>query len=79
MIPLYGFVQGDTLGLLMLADPNMTLRQLSEQLRAAARLRVDPGERVRVMVRGVELDLERSVSEVGLAPLERFDVRRCED
>jgi hypothetical protein len=78
MIPLYGFLEGDTLGLLMLADPNMTLRQLAQQLRAAARLRADPGARLRVLLRGVELDLERSVADAGLMPLERFDVRGAE-
>ena len=75
MIPLYGFLQGDTLGLLMLAHPDMTLRQLAQQLRAAARLRADPGENVRVLLRGVERDLDLTIAQVGLNALERFDVR----
>jgi hypothetical protein len=79
VIPLYGFLEGDTLGLLMLADPDMTLRQLAQQLRAAARLRADPGPRLRVLFRGVELDLDRTVRDAGLSPLERFDVRRSEN
>jgi hypothetical protein len=33
---------------------------------------------LRVLFRGVELDLERTVREAGLTPLERFDVRRSE-
>jgi hypothetical protein len=79
MIPLYGFLQGDTLGLLMLAHPDMTLAQLAQQLRAAARLRADPGPRLRVLLRGVPRDPELTVGQAGLTPLERFDVRAVED
>jgi hypothetical protein len=75
MIPLYGFLEGDTLGLLILAQPDMTLEQLARQLKAAARLRADPGEQVRVLLRGVERNLSLTVAQVGLGPLERFDVR----
>jgi hypothetical protein len=75
VIPLYGFLEGDTLGLLMLADADMTLAQLAAQLRAAARLRADPGEQIRLLYRGVERDLEQTVHEAGLTALERFDVR----
>lgn len=76
MIPLYGFIEGDTLGLLMLAQPDTTLAQLAEQLRSAARLRVDPGPHVCVVVDGVELDPDMSVAEANLTALQRFDVRR---
>jgi hypothetical protein len=76
MIPLYGFLEGDTLGLLMLAHANMTLAELALQLRAAARLRADPGERVDVVFRGMTLEPTLTVTEAGLTALQRFDVRR---
>jgi hypothetical protein len=75
MIPLYGFLEGDTLGLLMLAHPETTIGALALQLRAAARLRADPGEHVAVMFRGLTLDPNLTVVEAGLTPLQRFDVR----
>jgi len=75
MIPLYGFLEGDTLGLLMLAHADMTLAELAQQLRAAGRLRADPGERVQLVFRGVSQDLRMTVAEAGLTALQRFDVR----
>lgn len=78
MIPLYGFLEGDTLGLLMLAQPETTLAQLAQQLCAAARMRVDPGPDLRIEVAGAALDPRLTVGEANLAPLQRFDVRRTQ-
>jgi hypothetical protein len=77
VIPLYGFLEGDTLGLLMLAQPDTKLGALAQQLCAAARLRVDIGPHVRIVIDGVELDPDLSVGEANLVPLQRFDVRRA--
>lgn len=77
MIPLYGFVEGDTLGLLMLAQPETTLAQLAEQLCSAARLRADPGPFVRILIEGVEVDPSLNVREANLSALQRFDVRKA--
>jgi hypothetical protein len=77
MIPLYGFLEGDTLGLLMLAQPETTLAQLAQQLCSAARLRVDPAPDLSILVAGAALDPRLTVSEANLAPLQRFDVRRA--
>jgi hypothetical protein len=41
-------------------------------------LRADPGERVRVWVRGVPLEAALTVREANLSALDRFDVRRVE-
>ena len=79
MIPLYGFLEGDTLGLLILATADTTMAQLAQQLKAAARLRADPGERVGVIFQGTLLNPELSVAEVGITALQRFDVRRVEN
>jgi len=78
MIPLYGFLEGDTLGLLMLVHADTTLAELAEKLRSAARLRADPGEHLRVWVRGAPLDATLTVDEANLTALDRFDVRRVE-
>ncbi len=42
MIPLYGFLQGDTIGLLILAYENENIAALSEKLKIAASVRVAP-------------------------------------
>jgi hypothetical protein len=77
MIPLYGFLEGDTLGLLMLAQPETKLSALAEQLCAAARMRADLGPNVRILIDGVELDPELSVGDANITALQRFDVRRA--
>ena len=79
MIPLYGFLEGDTLGLLILATADTTIAQLARLLRSAARLRADPGEQVCVVYQGQLLDPLLTVSEAGLGALQRFDVRRLEN
>ena len=59
MIPLYGFLQGDTIGLLVLAQPDDTAAVLCAKLQSAAAVRVAP---------------EATVAELALQPLERIDV-----
>lgn len=74
MIPLYGFLEGDTLGLLLLADEAETIGSLAAKLQQSSRLRVAPRDRVRVVYRGVVLDPSRLVGDAELEPLERIDV-----
>lgn len=75
-IPLYGFLQGDVLGLLIVADEGETVRALSEQLQEAASLRVAYSQNVRVLYKGNVLDPGLTLHEAGLTALERFDVVR---
>ncbi|HKP56606.1 MAG TPA: toluene-4-monooxygenase system B family protein [Polyangiales bacterium] len=77
MIPLYGFLEGDTLGLLMLVEAQTTLAELADKLRSAARLRADPGEKVAIWVRDRVLDPSLSVADAKLEPLDQFTVRRA--
>jgi hypothetical protein len=77
MIPLYGFLEGDTLGLLMLVQADTTLGELADKLKSAARLRADPGEHVTIWVRDRVLDPGLSVADAQLEALDRFDVRRA--
>jgi hypothetical protein len=75
VIPLYGFLEGDTLGLLVLAREEQTLASLARALQDASALRVAPADGARVWVRGEALASSSTVAAAGLEPLDRFDVR----
>jgi hypothetical protein len=76
MIPVYGFLQGDTLGLLVLAQPDDTAAELCAKLQSAASVRVAPRAEgtLAVVYKGEVLAPETTVQEAQMAPLERFDV-----
>ena len=74
MIPIYGFLQGDTLGLLVLAQPEDTAAELCAKLQSAASVRVAPLKGATVVYKGQELAPGTTVLEAQMAPLERFDV-----
>ena len=76
MIPLYGFLEGDTVGLLVLADGDDSIGALAQKLQAAARLRVAVDGPVQVIYGGKTLDPQSTVADNALQPLARFDVRR---
>lgn len=75
MIPVYGFLEGDTLGLLMLADPDETVAALARRLEASAAVRVAPRAALRAFRGERELPWEGTVRQAGLEPLDRLDVR----
>jgi hypothetical protein len=75
LIPLYGFLEGDTLGLLVLAEERDTAADLARKLGEAAALRVAPVDGARVWVRGRPLEPSVTVAAAGLRPLDRIDVR----
>lgn len=79
MIPLYGFLQGDTIGLVVLADEGDTMAVLARKLGSAASVRVaGAGEAERVVeVRGQRVAAGLTVRQVGLGALDRFDVREA--
>jgi hypothetical protein len=74
VIPLYGFLEGDTIGLLVLAQADDTIADLAAKLQASAAVRVAPRERVTVMNKRRPLDPDTTVAHAGLTPLDRFDV-----
>jgi toluene-4-monooxygenase system protein B len=76
MIPLYGFLEGDTIGLLVLAEGDDSIAEVAQKLQAAARLRAVIDGPVRVLYDGKPIELTATVSETGLKPLGRLDVRR---
>jgi hypothetical protein len=73
-VPLYGFLQGDVVGLLILADDGETLEALARKLQDAASLRVAARDRVRVVYNDKTMDLTMTVAQAGLQALDRFDV-----
>ena len=75
-IPLYGFLQGDVLGLLILAGEDETVHALSERLQEASSVRVAHMLNVSVIYKGNVLAPGLTLREAGLASLERFDVVR---
>jgi hypothetical protein len=73
-IPLYGFLQGDTVGLLILADEGDTLQSLAQKLQDAASLRVAHRERVQVIYNDKAMDPTITIAQAGIQALDRFDV-----
>lgn len=73
-IPLYGFLQGDTVGLLILAEESDTLDALAHKLQDAASLRVAGKNQVRVVHNDKTMDPAMTIAQAGLQPLDRFDV-----
>ena len=73
-IPLYGFLQGDTVGLLILADQGDTLQSLAQKLQDAASLRVAGRDRVQVIYNDKAMDPAITIAQAGFQALDRFDV-----
>ena len=75
-LPLYGFMQGDTIGLLILAEEQDSVQVLARRLQDAANLRVSSNGEMEVVYQGTVLDPALTLAEIGFSPLQRFDVRR---
>jgi hypothetical protein len=75
-IPLYGFLEGDTLGLLVLAEEGETVLELARKLQDAASIRVAGSVKVDVIYDGKAIDPTLTVVQAGLQSLDRFDVIR---
>jgi Toluene-4-monooxygenase system protein B (TmoB) len=78
MIPLYGFLQGDCIGLLVLADESDTATDLADKLQSAARIRVRAEANVKVVYQGVIMASNTTVGQVQMTALDRFDVIKAE-
>jgi hypothetical protein len=74
LVPLHGFLRGDTLGLLLLVHDTDSLASVARCLIDAAAVRVAPAARARMYRRGVELPLTETVASAGLLPLDRIDL-----
>ena len=73
-MPLYGFVEGDTMGVVVLVRPDDTARDLAQHLREAVAVRVAPRGEARVMFGGQPLDPRATLRGEGIGPLDRVDL-----
>jgi hypothetical protein len=73
-MPLYVFVRGDTLGLVVLAPETESVDELAQRLSRAAAPRVAPGGRLRVLHRGKLLEGRLTLAEAGVSALDRVDL-----
>jgi hypothetical protein len=73
-IPLYCFVEGDALGVLVLVDDHDSVADVAHCAQQAAAVRVAPRSHAKVYAHGAALDRDASVKQVGLVALDRIDV-----
>jgi hypothetical protein len=76
VLPLYAFVEGDTTGILILADENESVQSLNKKVRGAVDLRVQPDGEMDVVYRGTVLSPAITLADAQFTPLQRFDLRR---
>jgi hypothetical protein len=74
LLPLYGFLEGDTVGLLVLAEEGETILELARKLQDAASIRVARCEEIDFVYDGKAIDPGLTVAQAGLQALDRFDV-----
>lgn len=74
VIPLYGFVQGDTLGVVVLGRLDATVRDLGENLLRATGVRVKRRGPFRIMSGERSLNLAAPLATLGMHPLDRVDL-----
>jgi hypothetical protein len=74
LLPLYGFLQGDTMGLLLLIEEDETVHDLASKLQQAANVRVRRQARAEVWYKNRRLEPQLTIAQAGFEPLERFDV-----
>lgn len=74
LVPLYGFLKGDSVGLLVLVQDDDTVADIAASLQQAAACRVAPKPIARVFSDGRELDPALTLVQAGLQPLDRIDV-----
>jgi hypothetical protein len=74
LVPLYGFLRGDSIGLLVLVHDTESVAEIGRKLQEAAAVRVAPRASADVYHRGVLLRPDLTVGQAGLEALERVDV-----
>jgi len=74
VMPVYGFVAGDTMGVVVLVRPDETCRDLAARLSEAASVRVTGTGRGRVSINGRMLDPKSTLRAEGIGPLDRVDL-----
>jgi hypothetical protein len=79
LVPLFGFLRGDTIGLVVLVHDHQTVAEVAHVLQEAATMRVAPADIASVYFKGVKLDPAATVADCGLAALDRIDVVQGEE
>ena len=79
LVPLYGFLKGDTLGLIVLVDDHQPVRDIAACLQQAAAARVPQASHASVYFKGERLEPHLTVGQAGIEPLDRVDVVPEED
>jgi hypothetical protein len=74
LVPLYGFLRGDTLGLVVLVHDDELVSAIAAKMQQAAAVRVEPRATAKVVHRGRVLDPTLTVAQAGLTALDRVDV-----
>lgn len=74
MIPVYGFLEGDTIGLLIFAYEDETVKMLIDKLQKSSQVRVAPRENMELIFQGKIQNKNERISKIGIGPLDRFDV-----
>ncbi len=74
LVPLFGFLRGDTIGLVVLIHDHQTVGEIAQILQQAASMRVRPRPSASVYFKGAKLDPAVTVAAAGLGPLDRVDV-----
>ena len=74
LVPLYGFLRGDSIGLVVLVHDHQPVADIAATLQQAAAMRVAPAPAATVYWHGRRLDPALTVGAVGLQPLDRVDV-----
>lgn len=76
LVPLYGFAEGDTMGVMVLAHEGWTIAEVVARLRGSVSLRVDTGGDWELRVGDRALPADATVAGAGLCALDRVDLRR---
>ena len=74
VMPLYGFVQGDTMGVVVLGRLDGTVAELGENLLRAVGVRVSPRGSYQLLAGARPLDPEATLGTAAMQPLDRIDL-----
>jgi hypothetical protein len=74
VLPLYGFVQGDTMGVVVLGRLDGTVAELGANLLRAVGVRVDRSGSYQLRAGARRLDPEAALRTVAIEPLDRIDL-----
>jgi hypothetical protein len=74
LLPLYGFLRGDSLGIVVLVQHDDPVHRIATTVMQAAAMRVRPAASASVYFEGRRLPPQLSASEAGLTALDRIDV-----